>query len=223
MEITKLLAGIPIFAGCLPQQLERIGNGLIQKSVLKGDLVFRKGELSDGFYFLREGLVKIAFLSEDGNEKVLDIVVQQQTFGESLMFSDKPLIVYAQALVNSSLLHLPAKIVLDELALDPALARRMFAGMSRSVHQLMSDLESCSLHSGRQRIIEYLLHELPDEEAIRPVVTLKANKSLIASRLNLTKEHFSRILHGLLACGLIGIEGRNVRINDVNQLRMQLP
>ena len=50
-------------------------------------------------------------------------------------------------------------------------------------------------------------------------VTLPTNKGVIASRLNLTQEHFSRILHELSEKGLIVVEGRVIHIPDVDKLR----
>lgn len=50
-------------------------------------------------------------------------------------------------------------------------------------------------------------------------LTLPTSKGVIASRLNLTLEHFSRILHELTAAGLIAIDGRTVPILDLERLR----
>ena len=49
-------------------------------------------------------------------------------------------------------------------------------------------------------------------------VTLPAQKSLVASRLNLTAEYFSRILHELASAGVIRIEGRDIVILDAARL-----
>ena len=51
------------------------------------------------------------------------------------------------------------------------------------------------------------------------VVRLPSSKGNIASRLNLTQEHFSRILHELSEGGLIVVEGRKIAIPDVEKLR----
>jgi CRP-like cAMP-binding protein len=83
----------------------------------------------------------------------------------------------------------------------------------------MADVESYSLHSGRQHIIGYLLRDTPVEGNKDVTITLPTNKGVIASRLNLTHEHFSRILHELSAKGLIVVEGRRIRIPDVEKLR----
>ena len=96
----------------------------------------------------------------------------------------------------------------------------MLAGLSRRLHGLIADVESYSLQSGTQRVIGYLLRQ--DEEqasAAAPYsVTLPTSKAIVASRLNLTPEHFSRILHDLTEAGLIAVEGREVLIKDVAEI-----
>jgi CRP-like cAMP-binding protein len=134
---------------------------------------------------------------------------------------EKPYIVSAQALADSLLLHVSKQAVFDELERDPKFARKMLAGLSRRLHGLISDLEAYSLRSGTQRVIGYLLREEASEEgcaAPRPV-TLPASKAIIASRLNLTPEHFSRILHELAEEGLIEVSGREIRMRDIDKLR----
>ena len=108
----------------------------------------------------------------------------------------------------------------------------MIAGLSMRLHHLISDVESYSLCSGRQRIIGYLLREIPTDGEKSITVTLPTSKGIIASRLNLTQEHFSRILHelsekGLIVVdgrergekGLVVVEGRKIHIPDVGKLR----
>jgi CRP-like cAMP-binding protein len=51
------------------------------------------------------------------------------------------------------------------------------------------------------------------------VVELATSKGVLASRLNITREHFSRVLHELSAGGLIEVRGRTIRILDVAGLQ----
>ena len=112
-----------------------------------------------------------------------------------------------------------AKAMLDELARDPLFSRKMIASLSVRLHHLITDVESYSLHSGRQRIIGYLLRDNTETDARALTITLPTSKGTIASRLNLTQEHFSRILHELSEAGLIVVEGRRITIPDVEKLR----
>jgi CRP-like cAMP-binding protein len=91
----------------------------------------------------------------------------------------------------------------------------MLSGLSRRLHSLVKDVEAYSLRSSAERVIGYLLR---DDEAPAEV-RLTAGKSVVASRLNMTPEHFSRVLHELAAAGLIEVDGRTVRILDLEGLR----
>ena len=221
INIEALLTHIPLFEGLAPEEITRIARSTREIHATKDDILFHKGDPCSGFHLLVYGQMKLAFTSQQGSEKVVEILQQGQSFGEAIMFMEKPYIVFAQALTDSLLLHVSKQAVFDELARDHALCRKMLAGMAMRLHQLMNDFESYSLHSGKQRIIGYLLRELPEAEANgSPVaVTLPANKGVIASRLNLTQEHFSRILHELTGLGLIVVEGRKIHIPSVANLR----
>jgi CRP/FNR family transcriptional regulator, dissimilatory nitrate respiration regulator len=130
--------------------------------------------------------------------------------------------VYAQTLADTLLLHISKTVVFEEIERQPRFARRMIAGLSRRLHGLIGDLEAYSLHSGIQRVIGYLLRAEPDGEAAGKTAQLKlpTSKGIIASRLNLTPEHFSRILHELTAAKLIEVDGRTVTILDLDRLRI---
>jgi hypothetical protein len=65
------------------------------------------------------------------------------------------------------------------------------------------------------------------DERVTPVrelrVSLPVSKATIASRLSLTPEYFSRVLHELEGEGLIQIDKRDIRIPDPGRLaRYQL-
>ena len=221
INIEALLTHIPLFNGLAAEEIARIARSTREVTIPKGGILFHKGDPCTGFHLLVYGQVKLAFTSSQGNEKVVEILSQGQSFGEAVMFMDKPYIVFGQALADSLLLHVSKTAVFEELARDHNLCRKMLAGMAMRLHHLMNDVESYSLHSGKQRIIGYLLRELPeaDQNGTDVSVTLSANKGVIASRLNLTQEHFSRILHELTELALIVVEGRKIHIPCVASLR----
>jgi CRP-like cAMP-binding protein len=219
LNIAALLSHVPLFSGLDTGEIARIARGTREIHVDKGDILFHKGDSPTGFYLVVYGQVKLAISSSQGSEKVVDILSQGQTFGEAVMFMERPYMVYAQALKDSQLLLIAKSAILDELEKDPKLGRKMIASLSMRLHHLITDVEAYSLHSGRQRIIGYLLRETTDTDAAALTVTLPTNKGIIASRLNLTQEHFSRILHELTEAGLIVVEGRRITIPDVPKLR----
>lgn len=221
INIEALLSHVPLFNGLAPDEITRIAHATREIQIIKGETLFHRGDPCTGFHLLVYGQVKLSFTSAQGNEKIVEIVSQGQSFGEALMFLDKPYVVSAQALTDTLLLHISKTVIFEELEHDHKLARKMLASMGMRLHQLMNDVESYSLQSGKQRIIGYLLRELPesDQNGTNVVLTLLSNKGDIASRLNLTQEHFSRILNELSGLGLIVVEGKKIHIPSVAKLR----
>lgn len=215
-----LLANLPLFREASPEEIARIAAGSREIRATRGEVLFQKGDPCDGIHIVVYGQVKLAFASPAGAEKVVEIIGRGQSFGEAFMFMERPYGVYAQALADSLLIFVSRAAIFSELDRDPGFARRMIAGLSRRLHALLADLEAYSLHSGAQRIVGYLLNAGPEgDEAAGATLRLPVGKSVLASRLNLTPEHFSRILHELAAAGLIEVDGRNVTIRDIDRLR----
>jgi CRP-like cAMP-binding protein len=222
IRIQAFLANLPMFSEMSVEELDRIAAGTLPVYAEKGETVVRNGDPCTGFHVVVYGQVKLGFTSPQGIEKVVEIIRPGQSFGEALMFIDKPYIVFAQALADTMLLHVSKHAVIEELGRDPGFARRMLAGLSRRLHGLVRDVEAYTLRSGSERVIGYLLRDVPDGAGAdgAPVeVNLTPGKSVIASRLNMTPEHFSRILHDLAAGGLIEVNGRTIRIPDLARLR----
>jgi len=215
------LANLPLFSGLSPDEIDRLASGTTELHLPKGEIVFHKGDACVGFHVVVYGQVKLTLVTPQGQEKVVEIIGPGHSFGEALMFIGKPYIVMATTLADSLLLHVSRDVVFAGLASDPLFARKMLAGMSRRLHGLITDIEAMALKSGAQRVIGYLLRQ--DEshaDSGSPYrVTLPVSKAIAASRLNLTPEHFSRILHDLAEQDLIQVEGREVLILDPARLR----
>jgi CRP-like cAMP-binding protein len=221
IKTQTFLASLPLFKELAPADIDRIAAGTTELHVPRGEILFNKGDPCVGFHLVIYGQVKLSFVTAQGSEKVVEVVAPGYSFGEAVMFMEKPYIVMGQALADSLLLHVSKQAVFEGLERDPGFARKLLAGLSRRLHGLLIDVESYSLQSGTQRVIGYLLRQ--DEEqanAAAPyTVTLPTSKAIVASRLNLTPEHFSRILHELTGAGLLSVDGREVRIRDVAKLR----
>ena len=213
----EFLKRLPLFADFPAEELTVLAAATQELHVPRGTPIFHRGDPCRGFHIVIYGQVKLGFLSVQGDEKIVEIVGPGFSFGEALMFMEKPYIVGATALADTMLLHIAKEAVFGELEHNPAFARRMLAGMSRRLHGLMKDVESYSLRSGSQRIVGYLLKDEPEGDGSQ--VTLAVSKKLLASRLNLTPEYFSRVLHDLTGHGMIEVKGRQITILDIERLR----
>ena len=83
----------------------------------------------------------------------------------------------------------------------------------------MHDIETISLHTADERLVDYLLR-LPREG---DMTRLLFNKRIIASKLGLKPETLSRSLQHLSVVGLIAVNGARVQILDEAALRRMVP
>ncbi|MEK8049253.1 Crp/Fnr family transcriptional regulator [Ideonella sp. DXS22W] len=235
-DVPRYLSVLPLFNDMNRPELERLAQGCTLRRLVRGDMVFRVGDPCEAFHVTVVGQVKLFAISPAGQEKVIELIGPGHSFAEALMFTDRPCIVNAQALTDTLLLTVAKQAVLGEIDRDPRFALRMLAGLSRRLHGLVNDVQAYALHNGMQRVIGYLLRDhiadgvVDDDEAgelaAEPpplpcgsvTVSLPASKATIASRLSLTPEYFSRVLHELEAEGLIEIDKRDIRIPDPTAL-----
>ncbi|MDD2924991.1 Crp/Fnr family transcriptional regulator [Rhodoferax sp.] len=220
-DLPGFLASSPLFSALLPEELARMAQGCRIRRLVKGDMVFRVGEPCEAFYLVASGQVKLFLVSAAGQEKVVEIFSAGHSFAEALMFLEKPYILSAQALTDALLIEVSKQGVFSEIESDPRFCRHLLAGISRRLHRLIQDVESYSLQNGLQRLIGYLLRdvELTAAPGINTcTVTLPVSKATVASRLSLTPEYFSRVLHELEDHRLIEIHKRDIHILNIQAL-----
>jgi CRP-like cAMP-binding protein len=215
------LRNLPLFRELDLRELEAIGDATEEQRAAAGTVLFRRGDPCGGFYVIVVGRVKLALLAPAGAEKVVEILGPGQSFGEPVMFLGKAHMLCAETIADSLLLFIRSGAILEAIERNPELARRMLAEMSLRLYRLVADIEAYTLKNATERVTGYLLASLPDEAGPEGAadVLLAASKSVLASRLNITREHFSRILHELSQAGLIRVSGRNIRILDPAGLR----
>lgn len=220
IPIENFLANLSMFGQLDESAIERLAAGTTEVDAPRETLIFRRGDPCTGLYLLVFGQAKLSLETNRGDEKVVELIGPGMSFGEAAMFLEKPYLVTAETLTDSKLLHVVKDVVLNEVRGNPDFSQRVIEVISRHLYQGIVDLESYTLHSGTERVVDFLLnHELHTRFNGELRLTLPAKKGIIASRLNLTHEHFSRILHDLMSERLIEVDGRQVCISDIGRLR----
>jgi len=216
--ISQALSAFFMFKELSAEQITRIAEHSQLIDFPKGTAVFNRGEAALGLYILLEGQLKLGVTSPQGSEKIISIVSPGDSFGEAILFLERQFPVYAQATLDSKVLLVPKSLIFSMLDNDTMFARKMLAGLSVRMHQLVQDIEMLSLQSCTQRFIGYLL-QISADASDASNITLPASKTTIASLLNLTPETLSRTMAKLQQLGLIEVNGKDVMIIDVKKLR----
>ena len=212
-----LLARLPLFKDLDGAALARLASEAVRHRLERGDVLFRKGEPAMGIYVVVYGDIKLVSTTPARGSRLTGTVGPGQSFGEPVMFLGRPTLVEARAASDALVLLVPKAAVFAELDRNPKFARQMIAGLSRRVEALVRELDHQAIGSGAARLAAYLLRQARGAPSLS--WTLPAPKAEIASQLNLTPEHFSRILHDLGAAGLLQVHGRRIVVPDTQRLQ----
>ncbi len=214
VDVRKLVRHQPLLQELDDAQIERIMHGVRELRLEKGHELFRRNDPCDGIYVVVYGRVKLFLTSAQGSEKIIEIIHAGQSFGEAVMFLRRPYPVSAELLEDSMLLHINESVISEAIESDSTFARQLLAGLSMRLHSFVQDVERYSMENPVQRIAGYLLQLSDTPQEANFTVCLPANKNLIASRLSLAPETFSRVLHQLIEGGFISVDGKNITVHN---------
>ncbi len=122
-----LLQKLPLFRDLSPQQIGSIDARLRNRTVAKGEIIVRQGELRSDLFIISKGEVDVRLVM-DGESKLVGSLGVGEYFGEYALFADTPYTATYQAKTAVNLL------LLDEETFDNLTANS--ASMSHYVQQL---------------------------------------------------------------------------------------
>ena len=201
-----------LFADLESTQLQRIAKSAARVHLEEGGALFQQGDPAKRFYLATRGQIKLFRLSPAGNEKVIDIVTPGNTFGEALMFLERPRYpVGAEALQDSEVISIDALDFTDMLRNSIDTCFVMLGSMSQRLRARLREIDDLSLHSATCRVAAYMARRVPAES---DSFELPVAKQIVASRLSVKPETFSRIIKSLSKSGVIQVAGNKITVHD---------
>lgn len=182
-----------------------------------GTALFAWGEAAVASFIPLKGLVKLTRLGEGGETAVLAI----HGPGRALMLAEalaaKPYSASGETVGPARLLRLDVAALRRRMERDVDLSRALLAAAAFGLREIVSQVEELKAMSGPGRLAAMILR-LSQARVGATRVTLPYEKQLIASRLGMTPESFSRAMSRLKAHG-VSVERETLTIADVARLR----
>lgn len=205
-----------LLSGLTSEQLERVARRASRVRLGQGRILFSQGDAADRFYLVLKGQIQLFRLSPEGAEKVIEIVAPGQTFAEALMFMNAPRYpVCAAALGPVELIGIDARDFSRMLRESVDTCFVLLGALSRRLRGLIGEIDNLTLHTATSRVARYLLMKLPAEHR---ALELDVRKGVLASRLSIKPETFSRVEKSLGDQGVIEVHGSHVTILDQQAL-----
>ncbi len=210
------LRGVPVLTALDELQLERTAVKARRLHFSEGESLFSQGDIALRFFYVHRGQIKLTRVAADGNEKVIEVVSAGQTFAEALMFRDHPTYpVSARSVYAAEVFSLDARDFRHMLKKSTETCLVLLGDMSTRLHRLIREIDDLTLHSGTCRVASYLLSELPGD---LDAYDLPLPKGVLASRLSVKPETFSRIIKQLSERGIIAVNGHHVTVHSRKEL-----
>jgi len=199
-------------------QLQRVTESSHIKTLKDGEQLFMAGDPARRFFLVLSGQIKLYRLSPEGNEKIIDIVQTGNSFAEALMFLDAPAYpVSASALGQVRVMSFENRAFLEVLRGSVDTCFRVMGTMSQRLRGLIKEIDDLTLQSAASRVCSMLLREM--QKSCATEFSLSAPKGVLASRLSVKPETFSRILNNLSVKGVLKVKASRIEILDPEALR----
>ncbi len=212
-----------LFMDIKEEDFATVVNGTSVCNLKSGEYLFSQKQPATEFFLLLEGQMKITLLSFEGTEKVVDVINPNNTFAEVIIFNGiggYP--VNAKALTNTKVLRINAQQYIQVLSNSSEACLKIIGRLSHRLHWLMNEIERLTMHGASYRLISYLLEGIPHECTEKTEIKLSLPKRVIASRISITPETFSRTLKNLSKEGLLEVKDEHIVLNNPTKLRKRL-
>lgn len=211
---------LPIFSGLSAGRFGELLGSASLRVFFKGTTVFDQGDPVRFLYVVLSGWVKVSRLQADGTEVVMEIFGTGESFAEGAMHMAEGYPATAQMIEDGRLLAIPTSAIREQMAEDPDLALSMLSSMAVRLKRFTGRIERMNSQSAPQRVGRFLLKfstpHRPGNGCAQ--VTLPYDKQLIANRLGMKPETFSRALATLKKHG-VAVDGTSATIADVPALQ----
>jgi CRP-like cAMP-binding protein len=212
-----VVRGAPLFQRLGEKTLAAMLAGSSPRQVARGATLFLQDEPADRFYLVLDGWVKLYRITPGGVESVINVVAPGETFAEAAMFASAKFPVTAEAATDGRVIPITRAAFTRALESDPGAVMAMLASLSMRLRFHVHHIEQLQILSTAQRVGDFLLRFCPSGSG-NAVFELPFDKSLIARRLGMKPESFSRALAKLRG---IGVETHHatVSVEDLDRLR----
>jgi CRP-like cAMP-binding protein len=220
-QVAAVLGRIPLFRVLGESGIANVARAGLARRYRTGQIIFHQGDSGESLYVLLDGLVKVVFTTEHGDEIVLNMLGRGETFGEMALLDDSPRSASIVTVRPAWVFSLPRARLLELMREHPGLADEFLRMLGRMVRRLTgqaADLAFLDLSGRLAKLLLQLAGKHGQSEGA--VVDMPGlTQSDLAALIGASRPAVNRALQSLVARELIAIKGRTITLLDVDALR----
>ena len=200
--------------------LAKVGDGRSIGTYSVDQAIFLQGDTADAVFYLQEGKVKLAVVSEQGKEAVVAILTPQVFFGEGCLTAQTKRMATATAMVPSVIVRLEKAAIVEVIHKEPAFSELFIAHLLERSIRVEADLVDQLFNSSEKRLarVLLLLANFGKDGTPEPVIA-KISQETLAQMIGTTRARVSFFMNKFRKLGFIeyngGIEVHSSLLNVV--------
>ncbi len=208
-----------LFSSLAPGELAALLETAAKIQFSPQENIIYQGDKALRFYLVIEGHLQLYRTSLQGQEKVIEVVRQGRTFAEALMFTEQCTYpVSAQAVSSCLLISFDSESYLKMLRNNSKACIAIMADMSVRLRKDLNEVEILSVQNAQNRFLLFLQRNIKFSDINQGIIKLDIPKRMLASRLSIQPETFSRLIKKMVKDSLIVVDGGIIQIPDLNRL-----
>jgi len=225
MQEDSRLKQIPLFSSLTDEHLAGLAAKLGTRSYKTGETIFHKDDPGSVLYVIKEGQVKIATTSPEGEEVILAILTDGDFFGELSLLDESPRSASAIAMASTQSLVLHRKDFVDFLTRYPELVSDILAALSRRLRGTDALVEDAIFLDLPARLAKRLLqlaasHGTKTGEGLE--INLKLTQQDIANLVGATRVAVNKQLRRYQNLGVIKMSRNRIIILHPEDLQKRV-
>jgi CheY-like chemotaxis protein len=183
-----------------------------------GETIYEEGKQSNHFFFVERGVVKSHRMDEYGKELITSLYKEGDFFGNTSFNKANAYEEYATAMEESRIYAVSKEELKDILVNNSSITLELIDVMGDNIAGIKEQLLEMAYGSVRKKAARTIL--LFSQKIRRhPTQSIRISRSDLASVAGMASETLIRTISDFKKEGLVEIEGRNIKILNVEALK----
>ena len=218
-DTVEILRATALFTTASDSTLLDLAKGSRVRHVAKGTTLSLAGDSPRSMWVVVSGLLRVFVTSFNGDEPTLGVLAAGDHVGELGVLDDIPRSASIGTLRASEVIEIPASAFTAAYLSDPAIARQLVHLLAERLRTTSDNLADLTYLDLGGRLAKYLVAQ--SESNGTATVTLQLTQSEIGQILGGARQTVNQLMQSLERSGLISVDGRTVRVVDMDGLRLR--
>ncbi|PVX52486.1 CRP-like cAMP-binding protein [Balneicella halophila] len=209
-----------VFSPLSSEEKQLLLEQMIAHEFKKGEVIYRVGEKPDGVLYLVHGKAKIAKAGIGGREQIVRMAGVHSFIGYRALFAEEESYASATTLEETFLVQLPFETVVSVIRSNSDFALALLKSFATDLRFAENRTVTLTQKHIRGRLAESLLllhkeYGVGDDEQTLQVLLSRED---VAKFSNMTPSNAIRTLSAFAQEGVIALEGRAIKILNIDEL-----